>query len=224
MAYLFAIIIGAIPWIALFLLRKDLRREMLIMSLFAMPAGLFDIFFVPNYWAPITLFNIPVGIEGLIFTFEIGGIAAVLYAELTKQIPVKISGYHKHVSLTLVFVLVAIIFLALINHVASTMLALYAALLAGTSITIFLRKDLLKSAIEGALAFGLIYFILFFIELFFFPSVRSWFTLTGLPRIFVLNVPIWEIFFAVMFAAYWGNFYEIIFGYKYKKSLKRNRT
>jgi len=224
MAYISAVIIGAIPWIILFLLRRDLRKEILIMSLLAMPAGLLDVFFVPNYWIPITLFGLPVGIEGLIFSFEIGGIAAVLYTEITKQIPVRINGYHKHASLILVFVLIAIIFFVLINHVTNTMLALYTTLITGTAITLFLRKDLLKSAIEGALAFGLIYFILFFIELIFFPSVKSWFTLNGLPKMFILNVPVWEILFAVIFAAYWGNLYELIFGYKYRKTLKLKRN
>jgi hypothetical protein len=224
MAYLFENIIGAIPWILLFILRKNLRKEMIIMSLIAAPFAMLDLFFVPNYWKPITLYGLPIGIEGLIFSFEIGGIAAVIYSEITKQIPVKINGYHKHASLALVFVLAAIIFLALVNHIASTMLALYAALIAGTAITLFMRKDLLKSAIEGALAFGLIYFIMFTIELTFFPNVKSWFTLNGLPKIYIFNVPVWEILFAVTFAAYWGNLYEIIFGYKYKKSFKKKRT
>ena len=63
---------------------------MLSASLFTMPFGLSEPLFVPEYWNPPSLFDLAqqtgFDIESLIFCFGIGGIGAVLYNVLTRQI------------------------------------------------------------------------------------------------------------------------------------------
>jgi hypothetical protein len=58
---------------------------MLIMGTLALPLAFFDLVFVPAYWRPVTLFHMPIDIEGFLFSFSVGGIAAVLYATLAKR-------------------------------------------------------------------------------------------------------------------------------------------
>lgn len=213
-AYLGASVIILTLWLILFNHRKDLHREMLIMSALAAPLGLFDVWFVSSYWQPITLFNVPVGIEGIVYSFSIGGIAAVLYPELAHRTPRHIHNWHK-LSSAFVLLLTLVVFLLLKDaNVPNPMVALYVALLAGIALLLYLRKDLVRGTIIGGLAFGVIYFCLIKLWITIFPGAQSWFLLEGLPKAYILGVPCWEVLFGIMFAAYWGNVYEALFGYR----------
>lgn len=189
---------------------------MLIMSAFGAPLALFDFLYVPSYWQPITLFNVPIGIEGFFFSFIIGGLAAVSYAEIEHKKLAKISKYNKHFSLIVLFIVLPLIFLFRFLYHANISIAMYIALLVGVGLTVFLRKDLLKSSILGSIIFGTIYTIVLIIWSNLFPETKSWFTFQYLPKIFILNAPIYEIIFGFIFGAYWGNLYELLFGYRFK--------
>ena len=81
--YLIATLILGCVWSAIFLLRSDLRSELLWMSILIAPAGLTERYFVPVYWNPGNLFNlidkIGFGIESIAFSFFVGGVAGVSY-------------------------------------------------------------------------------------------------------------------------------------------------
>ncbi|TAL14416.1 hypothetical protein EPN95_03085 [Patescibacteria group bacterium] len=213
-AYISAAIIFLAVWIILFLYRKDLHREMLTMSLFAVPLGLFDFWAVPLYWQPVTLFNIPIGIEGLIYSFCLGGITSVIYAEVAHKRLQHIHKWHKSAAL-IVFLATAIMFLPLaIGKVANPVIILYVSLLTGLGVALYLRKDLVRSTIIGGLCFGILYFLLLRFWLSLYPSAANWFVFQGLPQTRILGVPLWELLFGTVFAAYWGNVYELLFGYR----------
>jgi hypothetical protein len=213
--YLYADIIAFIPWFIFFFVRKDLRKEMLIMSLLAAPLGLFDLLFVPKYWIPQTFGNIPIGIEGVVFSFLIGGIAAVSYAEFSQKKLKKITKYHRHFTVLVFAIVLPLIFIFHFFYILNIELATYLALLIGISLIIFIRKDLFKPSIIGGLIFGLIYAVAIIIWMNLFPFTKDWFILEGLPKLYILNTPIYEIIFAILFGAYWGILYELIFGYKF---------
>lgn len=213
-AYITAAIIFVVVWITLFLLRKDLHREMLTMSLSAVPLGLFDFWAVPLYWQPVTLFNLPVGIEGLIYSFCLGGITSVIYAEVAHKSLRHVHKWHKPAAL-IVFLITAIVFLTLaIGKVANPVIILYVSLLSGLGVALYFRKDLVRSTIIGALCFGVLYFILIRVWIVLYPSAADWFVFEGLPKVRLFGVPLWELLFGTVFAAYWGNVYELLFGYR----------
>jgi len=212
--YIFADLIIFIAWIGFYYLRKDLRKEILIMSILAAPLGLFDLLFVPGYWKPITLFELPIGIEGIIFSFLIGGLAAVSYIEVSKKKLTKIKKFHRHFSVFVFVISLPILIGCYFLHILNIEIALYLALVIGAAVIVFVRKDLFKSAFLGGLVFGLIYSFLLIVWMNLFPSSREWFLLSGLPRIFLFNAPIYEMVFAFLFGAYWGNIYELLYGYK----------
>src|SRR3989304_9298480 len=74
-------------WFIIFLFRRNLKKEMFLVSLFTMPFGLTEPLFVPEYWNPPSLFNLAAttgfDIESLIFCFGIGGVGVVLYNVIT---------------------------------------------------------------------------------------------------------------------------------------------
>lgn len=189
---------------------------MLTMSFLGLPIALFDFFYVPTYWTPTTLFHIPVGIEGFIFSFLCSGIAAVIYAEVMGVKLVKIAKYHKHTSFLVLLVIVPVAILISYFYPINIAVSMDVALLVGISLTIFLRKDLVKSTIKGSLIFGTLYASLLLIWSSLLPETQTWFTTTNLPRIFIFHASLYEIIFGYIFGAYWGNLYELFFGYKFK--------
>src|SRR3990167_1057336 len=77
------ILIGV--WLVIYLLldTKDKKREMFVVSAWTSLFGLTEPLFVPEYWAPPSLFNLALrtgfDIESLIFCFAAGCIVASLY-------------------------------------------------------------------------------------------------------------------------------------------------
>src|SRR3989338_9589798 len=84
-AYLIFNVFFFLIWLALFLIRPDLRKKMLVMSLIVAPLGFTQYFYFQDYWHPTyslgTLFGIA-GIEDILWSFFIGGITAVIYEEI----------------------------------------------------------------------------------------------------------------------------------------------
>jgi hypothetical protein len=213
-AYLAACLIMLTLWIFLYIRRKDLHKEMIFMSLLASPLGLFDFLAVPLYWQPVTLFNVPIGFEGIFYSFCLGGITAVLYSEVARKTPRHLHKYHKSSVLIVFAITLAVLIAMMVQRTFNPAVTLYCALLVGIGISIYIRKDLLRGTIVGALCFGIAYFIMLKIWMTFYPETVEWFLFTGLPKMYVLDVPLWELLFGIIFAAYWGNIYELLFGYK----------
>ena len=93
-AYFIGCLIFLVVWLLFFVLRKDLSKEMIFGSLLAMPFGLSESLWVPEYWNPPSLFNLisnyGVGIESFLLFFICGGTAAVIYEIIFKKKIVKI--------------------------------------------------------------------------------------------------------------------------------------
>jgi hypothetical protein len=215
-AYLGSNAITFIVWLFLYWRRKDLRKMMLTMSVCAMPLALFDLIFVPSYWTPVTLFHIPIGIEGFIFSFCVGGIAAVPYAELAKKRPRHIRAWRGSLRRAIwVPVLTFIAFTAAhILGAPNPEIAGYIAMVLGITVVLLLRKDLAYSTLLGGLAFGVVYFLALKLWVSLFPGVQHWFVFHAMPPFFVWGVPGWEALFGMLFGAYWVNLYEVLFGYE----------
>jgi hypothetical protein len=213
-AYLAAGLIMLTAWTVLFIHRKDLRREMLIMSALAAPLGLFDFFAVPLYWQPVTMFGSLYNIENILYTFSLGGITAVLYSEVARKAPRHMHTWHKTASLIVFSITLAVLVLFASLQIFNPAIVLYIALLCGLGAILYFRKDLVRGTVVGALCFGILYFIVLKLWMTLFPDTVTWFVFEGMPKLYVWGVPLWELTFGIIFAAYWGNVYELLFGYR----------
>lgn len=216
MEYITANIIGGVTWLFFYITRKDLRREMLIISIVSAPLALLDLLFVPSYWVPQTLGNIPIGLEGFLYSFEMAGVSAVSYEYFTRKHLHKIRNYRH--PLLWILILILILPVSLYTSYAAGLnvaLGLYSAGLIGMLVIWLARRDLIKSSLIGALSYGTVYFLSLALWFNLFPQTMEWFTLENLPKFFILRVPIYEIIFGLLQGAYWGNIYELLFGYKY---------
>ncbi|OGF28897.1 hypothetical protein A2477_02445 [Candidatus Falkowbacteria bacterium RIFOXYC2_FULL_47_12] len=87
MNYQYSYLIGSLAllvvWFALFAWRKDVRKEMLIISLlFGIGGVASELVYAVDWWHPLFIFNFRVGIEDFICGFASGGVAAVIYEEV----------------------------------------------------------------------------------------------------------------------------------------------
>jgi hypothetical protein len=54
------------------------RRALVAAGLLAAPAGALDVFFIPAYWNPTTIFGTTVGPEDFIFSYAVGSLSCLL--------------------------------------------------------------------------------------------------------------------------------------------------
>lgn len=216
LAYLFATGLGGIIWAVLFLLRSDLRRVMVAISLAGLPLAVSDLFYVPQYWRPHTLGHIPIGIEGLLFSFEAAGICAVIYPAVFRKgfepagLP---SGVDPEALPRLLVPVLPLPVSAIIAVGLHTNLewGLYAGLILASVATAWIRRDLLVPQLLGGLAFMPIYALALAVWVAAFPSVHDWFTLWRMPHWYLLRVPLTEVIFGGLFATFWTGVYPMLF-------------
>lgn len=219
-AYIFGCLILAVFWLLIFLIRKDLRREMIWASLLGLPFGIIEFFFVPHYWNPESLFDLMrkfgFGIEGFIYSFSIAGIAAAGYEFLRNKKLKKIPRDKKlHLAPFILFVFVFLL-LKFIFPV-KPMLDLTAAFLAGAFLTAVLRPDLLRQIIGGGMIFGVFYFLVFsFLNRISGDVVQNFYAPQILGNFKLMGVPLEETIGAFAGGAFWSTIYEYTKAYRQK--------
>ena len=207
-----------ILWFTIFLARKDLRKEMLMMGmLFAILGPISEYWYYKDYWKPALLINFPIAIEDILFGFNAGGIGSVLYEILLNKKLVKIKEERRSHKW---FLLVSIIVAAALLHFFVDFNSIYdsvAIFWIATLVVILLRRKLVINALFSGLFFSLFYGLglLIFIPLF--PGVveRYWLLYGTLPIIW--GVPITELFWAFSFGAMCGPLYEFWQGYRLRR-------
>lgn len=206
-----------VPWLALYAAVPRLRSRMLWASLFTMPFGLTEPLFVPEYWAPPSLFDLAFrtgfDIESLIFCFGIGGVGSVLY-EIAMRSSMRVMSrgereahrhrYH-HLALTAPFITFPLLYPFAWNPIYPAIVAMAV----GVAATVACRPDLARRIwLGGALFVG--YYGVFLLGLEWSAPgyiARVW-TLDALTGIRLGPFPIEEFLFAAGFGGYWSAVYE----------------
>jgi hypothetical protein len=217
-AYFVLALIWFFAWFILFILRKDQRLKMLIMSCAVILFAFFDYYSEPGYWHPQTFFSLRVGIEDILFGFSFGGVASALYPVKTN----KRNGPRKRA--------VEIRNMAALSHVLVISLGLYfifdvnimislpIGLLTGCLLIVKIKPGLAKKLLSSGIYFGLLYFFILLLWLWRFPQAQQWWNLKIYANITVFNVPLGEVVFGFLFGAFWGVVYEFVLSYKLEKT------
>ncbi|KKU16859.1 MAG: hypothetical protein UY26_C0002G0059 [Candidatus Jorgensenbacteria bacterium GW2011_GWA1_48_13] len=207
-------------WFAVYLSlkNKESRKEMLTVSFWTSLLGFTEPLFVPEYWAPPSLFDLAMrtgfDVESLIFSFGIGGIAVVLYErvfrtkhELMPQKERHAGGhrYHLWAIISTPVILVVLLLTTNLNPIYSSAIAL----VAGGLFTWYCRPDLKKKMIASAFIFFGLYFLYFLTLIIMFPGyVEKVWNLSVISGILVLGIPLEELMFALSFGFLWSSIYE----------------
>jgi len=202
-------------WFFMYFSRRDLRTKMLWSSLIALPFGFGELYFIPNYWVPQTLFNFGVkygiDIEAFLLMFFLGGIAGFIYEGLSKKrVVMKKVCRPCKCYVPLITTLVAFIILtksfASLNIIYS---AVISCIIGGISAAI-LYPNLRKHIIYGGLLFAILYWVSLGASEFISPWILSTWNMSSLSGIMLLKVPIEEIIFGFAFGVLWTPLYEEI--------------
>ena len=217
-AYITSCLILAIFWFFIFLKRKNLRKEMLWASFWALPFGFIDFFLVPNYWHPDSLFGIMKkygsGIESFIFIFLMAGIVSVIYEFLRDKKPIKIARANRHRFWLLALTSLTFLIMTALYPTKAVYNLMIAGVL-GSIVTACLRKDLTKQMFVSASVFSLIYLGVFILINLMFPGfVQHSYNMKSLWNVFVFGVPFEEIAVAFLVGAFWSTLYEYTKSYR----------
>ena len=213
-------------WLAIWIVKPSLRKEMMRVSLLTAPFGLTEPLFVPEYWNPPSLFNLAAksgfDIESLIFSFAIGGIGAVLYETFAKVEHTKMSHremaspkhrFHVLALLSPVIAFIPLYFLTPLNPIYSASIAMAI----GGIAVMLCRPDLISKIVLGSLLFLGLYFVFFLTFNLVYPgTVEQVWNLEAVSGILIVGVPLEELMFALTFGALWASYYEHIGRYKLK--------
>jgi hypothetical protein len=215
--YLIGTGIFFIFWLLFYIHKKNLRKEMLIMSFLVAPLGpLSELFYFRDYWNPDYIFPIfGVGIEDLLFAFFIGGIGAVAYEELFIK---KIRKTKRDQSKLLAIIGILSLFIFITLTLFFKMNSIYSSSIVfvlGGLIIVYKRKDLLKNAIGNGILVAMIMLLFYVIFTSIFPTViEDWWQLHNLSGFFLGGAPIEEIIWGFCWGFLIGPLYEFWRGYK----------
>ena len=215
--YLLMGLIFLIPWIALFIWRKNTRKEMLTISvIFAIIGPFVEFIYTTDWWSPHFLFDFSsAGIEDVLFGFVCGGIAAVVYEDIFKK-RIKIRKVSKtqeekeNISFLFILGIAAIFFLVPffvfgVNSLYSTILGLAIP----TLIIWIKRKDLILDSLATGIILVLITSFVYTLLEFLTPGwVSAFWHFKNVPNIIIVNVPIDDIIWYFLAGLFLGPLYE----------------
>lgn len=220
MSHLYSYLIGdltlLIVWFILFYFRKNVRKEMLIISLLIGIGGLFaETIYTIDWWQPLTITGTLIGIEDFLFGFAIGGIGSSISEVIFKK-TVKIKkinqkkrfNQNKNILLfgaSIVVLLFITFFLMKLNSFYSSIISL------GIPI-IYMnvkRKDLILNSILSGFFLMLTSFLAFItVELITPEWINSAWFLENLSGIIILTAPLEDLIWFFLMGMFIGPLYE----------------
>lgn len=214
--YLLWIGILAVVWLLAYTLYPKLRKKLLWSSLVAVPFGVGELFFIPQYWQPQTLFNLGmrygIDIESFLLMFVLGGVAAFVYeAFFKRRVPLKQAFCHPrcycYLSLAIAIGVFAVAFKAFpelnIIYVSSI------SCLAGGLFAAGIYPKLRSHIVAGGVFFAAFYLLsLALIDLLSPGWIAGTWNMASLSGITLLAVPIEELLFGFCFGTLWTSLYE----------------
>jgi hypothetical protein len=209
--YLIALIPFCLIWLGIFLIRKDLRQEMLVMSLIVGILSLMTTYYwwTIDWWKPLNITGTRIGVEDFIMGFTSGGIMATIYEVVFKRGLYK-RKLHHHVDAGLTILLLlaqTTMFLfwgvGLTSFWASTFAMMLTAL-----VVVFIRKDLIATSFLSGILMAFISFLFYLVILLLSKEWVDQTYLRGISGIRFIGVPIEEFVFWFMSGLVFGPFYE----------------
>jgi len=222
--YLIGSVIFMIPWLILYLLRKDIRAEMLMMSILMAFASFITgyLFWTIDWWQPETITGTKVGIEDLILGFANGGVAAAIYEEIFKKHFSRRRHDKNKIKLVILilFSIIFIFYLFYIIRLTSFLASAIVMTLFGILI-LYLRRDLVLDAIVSGLLMAIVSIPVYLILEIVSPGWidKTW-LYSFLSEIKILGIPIEDLIFYFLAGFIAGPFYETWQGYRLIESEK----
>jgi hypothetical protein len=212
-AYLLYGLTFLIPWLVVWILRRDLRLELAVSSLVTAPLGpLFERWYHADYWKPELLGRGAVGFEDLLFGFGVGGLGAVAYEAITGRTRVARYGWRNPIFFFAVFVFGLAAHAIAVPTVNSIHVSMGVFLVAA-ALMVIPRRDLVPVALVSGAAVAAFMILNYQVVLFFHPTLfEDFWMLSNLSGRFLLRVPIEEPLWGFLWGAFIGCAWKYGFG------------
>lgn len=202
-----------VPWIAVWIARRDLRTELLVTSLVTAPLGpLFESWYHVDYWRPSVLGPWPVGIEDLLFGFGVGGVGAVAYEVLTGRGRVQAYPWRNPLFFAAVFALGLAAHALLVPRVNSIYVSM-AIFMVAAAVMVALRRDLAIVSVISGFVVACVMIVNYQVVLALHPTLfQDFWLLDHLSGRFILRVPIEEPLWGFCWGLFIGSAWKFGFG------------
>lgn len=210
-AYFIGSLIFGIIWIIFFLMRPDLRREMLSLSIIAGVFGpVSEHFYLSDYWQPEYLFSANLRIEDFVAGFFLGGISAVGYEVLWRKRH-KCACDVRTTWMLPVIALFGLFLMIFLFHVVGWN-SIYASIFSFAVVAVAmlaLRPSLIPVALGSGLVLAVVMFVFYLIYQRMYPGIiEHWWRLENISGILLLGVPIEELLWGFSWGLIGGSIYE----------------
>ena len=206
-----------LPWVLLYALFPQHRLAMWRASLVMAPFGLTEPLFVPEYWNPPSLFELAqttgFDIESFIFSFAIGGIAAVLYNVIMHKREDVLELAERHHwrhrwhrwALVIPFALFPILYFLPWNPIHAGIAAMA---LGGIAVALC-RPDLKSNTLIGGVLFLGLYTVFLLALKWSAPGyIEQVWNFGALTGVRIYGLPLEELLFGFSFGLMWTGIYE----------------
>ncbi len=206
-----------LPWLLLYALFPQHRLAMWRASLVMTPFGLTEPLFVPEYWNPPSLFELAqrtgFDIESFIFSFAIGGIAAVLYNVIMhKRVDVLDLAERHHLrhhwhrwAVLAPFALFPVLYFLPWNPIHAGIAAMFL----GAIAAVLCRPDLKSNTLIGGLLFLALYTVFLLGLKWSAPGyIEQVWNFAALTGVRIYGLPLEELLFGFSFGLMWTGIYE----------------
>lgn len=204
----------ALIWLVIFLLRKDLRKQQIIFSIFTAPLAPITqyLWFYHDYWRPEYIYGfnigkIPTGVEELLFAFFVGGIAGVIYEVVFRK--KRNFGKPRHGTTLSLFALGFISSAILIALGVNSIWATSISLIIVATIMISIDRDLIRDAIYTSIFLTIMAIFLYLLWMQLYPGViQEFWIVSSFSGIEFLGIPLEELAWFFSAGLCGGVFYE----------------
>ena len=198
--------------VAAFIIRRDLRREMILAGILALPILLLKPLISSNFYQ-IAQNNggfIKFIFEKALIGFSFGALASSIYEIFFHKKITPLPHPHRKKLIYLFTGPLIFIILVLLFH-QNVIVGLVISLTLDLIIVLFIRSDLIWDAIFSGFFMGLLYFIIFAVSYKGFPGDihNLWFSEINVG-ITAFSIPIEELLCVFLFGALWGPIYIAI--------------
>ena len=206
-------------WLFIYKKRRDLREEMIVMSLIL---GVISVatsyrWWTLDWWRPETITGTRVGIEDFFSGFTFGGIMAVSYELLFRKIDYRPPSKKTYPGALVIALLLSQFMSILIGYVTT----FYASVVSMTIVGIcmlYYRKDLLECSLISAISTVLISLPVYWFIMLISPDwINATYLFAHLSNIRFTGIPIEELIFWFMAGFIFGPFHEYWKGIRHRK-------
>jgi len=220
--YLIAMLPLFVLWVRLYLWRKDLRKEMIAISLLLGFLSVVTSYYwwTLDWWRPMTIMGTKVNIEDFLLGFGSGGVMAVIYEVVSRRRYSKQRARsHGLYGFFLLVLLLGSITSWLFYGVGLTsFFAISSALLIVAMVMYFIRRDLMVNGMVTGFCTVLLSLLCYATAVFVFPDfIDATYKFNTLSGLRILGVPLEEFIFWFLAGLVFGPFYEFWKGLRLRK-------